>query len=266
MIYARFLSLLVFLGAVPSMAHEFWIEPQDYLISTSDKVVADFRNGQFFEGNSIVYIPDNIEKYYFILGKSSAKLEGNLGQRPAVSLTGIPDGLGIIVIETKPAIIAYAVWEKFQKFIDHKDFEIDKKGHLALGFPEMEFSESYRRFAKSLVGIGGAQGADRRLGLEIELVALLNPYTDDTTNGIPVQAFYNGTPLIDVQIELFEKDPNGEVEITLHRTNDEGIAILPITNGHSYMVDTVQLREAPDRNKDGVVWETLWASLTFAKE
>lgn len=268
MIYARFLFLFlfVFLGSQPSMAHEFWVEPQDYLINSSDKVIADFRNGQFFEGNSNSYIPDNLEKYYFVIGKSSVKLDGDLGQRPAVSVSNVSDGLGIIVIETKPSTISYSAWEKFQKFIDHKAFKIDKTDHLTLGFPEEGFRESYRRFAKSLVGIGNAQGNDRPLGLEIELVALLNPYTDDTSNGFPVQAFYNGTPMMDVQIELFDKDEDDEVEITLHRTDDQGQVILPITKGHSYLVDTVLLREAPEGSKEGVVWETLWASLTYAKE
>lgn len=266
MIYARFLCLALLLNALPSMAHEYWVEPQDYLVDSSDNVVAEFRNGQSFDGNSISYIPGNFVKYDFILGNANLKLEADLGQRPALSVANVPDGLGIVVVETKPSTISYSEWAKFQKFIDHKDFKISKTDHLALGFPEDGFRESYRRFAKSLIGIGNAQGQDRQVGLEIELVALLNPYTDDTSNGIPVQAFYNGTPLNDVQIELFDKDENGKVEITLHRTDGEGQATLPIASGHSYLVDTVLLRKAPEDSKKDVVWETLWASLTYAKE
>lgn len=264
--FARSLCMFLFFSALPSVAHEYWIEPRDYVIDSSGKVVADIRNGQLFEGNSIPYLPDTIEKYYFILGKSSAKLEGTLGQRPSISIVGVPDGLGVVIIETKPSTISYAEWEKFQKFIDHKDFKINKSDHLALGFPEDGFTESYRRFAKSLVGVGNAQGQDRLLGLEIELVSLLNPYTDDTSNGMPVQAFYKGKPLIDAQIELFDKDESGKVDITLYRTDGEGKATLPITSGHSYLVDTVVLRQAPIGSAEGVVWETLWASLTYSKE
>lgn len=267
MIYARFLCLVMFLNVLPSTAHEYWVEPQDYLIDSSDKVVADFRNGQLFEGNSISFVPNILEKYDFILGDTSVKLEGDLGQRPAVSVVGVSDGLGVIVIETKSSTISYSQWSKFQKFVDHKDFKINKENHLALGFPEAGFKEIYTRFAKSLIGIGTANGQDRQVGLEIELVALSNPYTDDTSNGIPVQAFYNGKPLVDVQIELFDKDKNGKVEVTLHRTDGSGQAVLPIASGHSYLVDTVLLRPAPEGSKKkGVVWETLWASLTYAKE
>lgn len=266
MIYARFLCLLMSLNALPTVAHEYWIEPETYLVDSSDKVVANFRNGQFFEGNAIAYIPRYFEKYDFFVGNANIKLDAELGQRPALSVMGAPDGLGIVVVETEASTISYTTWEKFQKFIDHKAFKINKADHLALGFPEAGFKETYTRFAKSLIGIGDAKGSDRQVGLDVELVALLNPYTDDTSAGIPVQTFYNGEPINDVQIELFDKDENGKVEITLHRTDDVGQAILPITSGHSYMVDTVVLRKAPEGSKKDVVWETLWASLTYAKE
>lgn len=272
--YARLLYVLLLintLSSIPATAHEYWIEPQDYLINSSEEIVADFRNGQFFEGNSIPYIPDNFERYDFIVansnigGNTSIKLKGELGQRPAVRVPNGQEGLGIIIAETNSSTISYTEWEKFQKFIDHKDFKISKNEHLAMGFPETGFKETYRRFAKSLVGIGHAKGRDRKIGMEVELVALLNPYTDDTSDGMPVMAYYDGAPLVDVQIELFDKDEQGKVNITLHRTDDAGQAILPITSGHSYLVDTVVLRKAPQRQKD-VVWETLWASLTYAKE
>lgn len=266
MIYARFLCFLVFMNTLPAMAHEFWVEPQDYLVESSDKVIADIRNGQLFDGSSIPFIPTQYNRYDFIHGESSQKLAGDLGQRPAVTVMDAPDGLGIVVIETKPSTLSYVTWEKFQKFVDHKDLDIDKEAHLALGFPEIGFTETYSRFVKSLVGIGTAMGSDRQVGLEIELVALLNPYTDDTSDGIPIQAFYQGMPTADVQIELFDKDETGKVEVTLHRTDGEGKAILPIVKGHSYLADTVRLRKAKAGSGEGVVWETLWASLTYAKE
>ncbi len=266
MIYARFLCFLVLLGAAPSTAHEFWIEPQDYTINTSDEVVADIRNGQNFKGSSFSYIGNRYVKFDMFMGQSQLMIRGDLGQRPAISKQVDTDGLAILVVETITNDLSYSEWAKFQKFIDHKDFKLDKSKHLAMGFPEEGFKEIYRRFAKSLVGVGNANGQDRVLGLEIELVALSNPYKDDTSKGIPIKANYLGEPLSDVQIELFDKTPSGEVNVTLHRTNAEGIAILPIQSGHSYLADTVQIRPAEEGNENGAVWETLWASLTYAKE
>ncbi|MEP3417930.1 MAG: DUF4198 domain-containing protein [Lentilitoribacter sp.] len=266
MIYARVLSLLVFFSATSVTAHEFWIEPQDYTINASEIVVADLRNGQNFKGSSFAYIRDRYVKFDMFVGQSQQMIPAELGQRPAISKQVDADGLAILVVETISNDLSYSEWAKFQKFIDHKDFKLDKTEHLALGFPEKGFKEIYRRFAKSLVGVGNAKGADREIGLEIELVALSNPYTDDTSDGMPVKAIYLGKPLIDVQIELFDKAPSGEVEVTLHRTNKLGVATLPIEPGHSYLVDTVQLRQAEANNEKAAVWETLWASLTYAKD
>jgi hypothetical protein len=57
------------------------------------------------------------------------------------------------------------------------------------------------------------------------------------------------------------------VLITLVRTNTEGVAMLPIQRGHSYLADAVVLR-VPDAGSKAqeskAVWETLWASMTFA--
>ncbi len=266
MIYARILGLLVFLNATYVTGHEFWVEPQDYTINASEMLVADIRNGQNFKGSSFAYIRDRYVKFDMFVGQSQQMIAGELGQRPAISKQVDEDGLRILVVETISNDLSYSEWAKFQKFIDHKDFKLDKTEHLALGFPEKGFKELYRRFAKSLVGVGTADGADIKVGLEIELVALLNPYSDDTTGGMPVKAFYQDKPLIDVQIELFDKAPSGEVEVTLHRTDELGVANLPIESGHSYLVDTVQLRLAETDNEKGAVWETLWASLTYAKD
>lgn len=248
----------------PGHAHEFWIEPEAYTVAASEKVVAHFRNGEHFEGNRLSFIPSRYAKHDFIVGASQQAITGDLGRRPAVSVEPAESGLGILVVQSETQRLRYPNWEKFQNFIDHKDFDLTQAEHVALGHPAADFRERYRRFAKSLVGVGDARGSDRRVGLEIELVALVNPYLDDLSEGMPVQAFLADAPRADVQIELFEKGADGEVVTTLHRTDEAGVAMLPVQAGHSYLVDTVHLRPAPAGSKDGVVWQTLWASLTFA--
>ena len=50
------------------------------------------------------------------------------------------------------------------------------------------------------------------------------------------------------------------------KTDAEGRATVPVKPGYRYMLDSVVLREpAPDlaAGRD-VVWESLWANLTFA--
>ena len=109
-------------------------------------------------------------------------------------------------------------------------------------------------------------GSDRRVGLETELVALTNPYTDDLSDGMRVQLYYRENVRANEQVEVFEKDPRSGVVVTTYRTNDQGIARFPVKPGYRYMVDAVVLR-VPSQSLQadtGTVWETLWANLTFA--
>jgi hypothetical protein len=134
----------------------------------------------------------------------------------------------------------------------------------ARGLPETGFRETYRRHAKSLIAVGSGAGADRAVGLAIEIVALANPYTDDLSAGLPVLVLLDGEPRRDVQVELFETALDGTVTITLHRTDADGRAVLPVRPGMEVLVDSVVLRRLPnDDPAAGPVWHSDWASLTF---
>jgi len=83
---------------------------------------------------------------------------------------------------------------------------------------------------------------------------------------LPVRVLYREMPRIGAQVEIFQMDPDGEVTVTTTQTDDAGEALIPVLPGHRYLLDAVVLREPSDAlaaDKD-VVWETLWAALTFA--
>ncbi len=262
----RFVLMCVCGLALPVAAHEFWIEPEGYRVDNGAHIVAHFRNGEGFKGNRLAFLPSQYPEHEIVVGEARQPFSSTLGQRPAFDDAAPAEGMVTLAVTSSTQRIRYKTWEKFQAFVDHKDLGVTLDEHKAMGHPDSAFRESYRRFAKALVGVGHARGADQQLGLEIELVALANPYTADLSGGMPVQAFLGGAPLSDVQIELFQKNAEDDVRISLHRTDAEGIAVLPVARGHSYLVDTVHLRAAPAGSEADVVWETLWASLTFAVE
>jgi hypothetical protein len=185
---------------------------------------------------------------------------------PALQQEPVAEGLNIAAYQANNAIVDYESWEKFQNFVDHKDFGDVLSQHEARGLPLENFKEVYSRHAKSLMGVGNSEGADRRVGLETEIVALTNPYTDDISQGFQVQVYYRNDVRPNTQVEVFEKGADSIVTISLYQTNDEGIAVFPVKPGFSYMVDAVVLRTPSEAlaERTGAVWETLWANLTFA--
>jgi hypothetical protein len=253
--------------SVPSqvVAHEFWIEPLAYQVGPDDMIIGELTNGQEFAGSQLAYLPQRFERFTVAAGMRQGNVENRLGARPALDIEPLSEGLNIISYQSTLSTLTYSEWAKFLKFSEHKDFADIEAIHDGRGLPRDGFAEGYRRFSKTLVGAGNSIGSDFRVGLDIEFVALDNPYTDDLSNGLHVQLFYLGDLRGDAQVELFEKAPDGSVDITLHRTGADGIATLPVKAGFSYLVDAVVLREpSPELAAEaGIEWETLWAALTF---
>ncbi len=259
--------LLSLLWALPASSHEYWIEPKAYVLPPDTTITAGLHNGQKFAGSEFTFLPRDFRRFDLALGDTVTPVQGRMGDRPALAMAPLGEGLHVAVYETVGDYLTYQDFALFTRFVTHKDFRTALARHSERALPQTGFKEFYTRHAKSLIAVGGGAGADRAYGLETEIVALKNPYTDDISQGVPVRLLYKGALRVDAQIELFDKDATGVVNITLHRTDANGEAVLPVIKGHSYLVDAVVLREpvagsAPATK--GAVWESLWAALTFA--
>ncbi|MEH6645685.1 DUF4198 domain-containing protein [Sulfitobacter sp.] len=257
----------VLMCAPLAFAHEFWIEPPKFQVQNDQPFVADLRNGQLFEGTRQSFFEDRNTRFEVIMGDGTAPITGRMGDRPAIQLPAPErDGLMILAHEAAPSTLTYKEWPKFMTFVEHKDFKDAEATHEARGWAKEGFKEVYTRHSKSLVAVGDGAGADKKLGLVTEFVALENPYAQDFYGTLDVSLFYNDAPRADAQIEVYERDAEDNVTVTITRTDMQGQATIPVKNGMKYMLDAVVLRpvEGATTVEAGPVWETLWASMTFA--
>ncbi|GGX62469.1 hypothetical protein GCM10007385_34500 [Tateyamaria omphalii] len=243
-------------------AHEFWIEPEQYQVPSSGQIVARLKNGEAFEGVNLAYFERRIARFDVVVGDTIRPVEARMGDNPALDVPAPVGGLVVVVHETTSSSLTYKEWAKFQKFADHKDFADIEAQHAANGFPAPPFKERYTRHAKALIAVGEGAGADRALGLKTEFIALTNPYAADFDGTMQVQVTLDGAIRADAQVEVFDRAPDDSVTITLHRTDADGIAAIPVTPGHEYLFDAVSI--APITDSDDAVWDTYWAALTFA--
>lgn len=260
------LKTLTFLlvSTLPALGHEFWIAPHDYQPEAGQSIVADLRVGQNFKGASFSYIPQNFERFEMVGGDTVIDVEGRVGDRPALNMAPPEDGLWVVVHETDDSLLTWDSWEEFVSFVEHKKLAGTLELHAERGLPQDGVKERYRRFAKALVAVGSGQGQDRETGLRTEIVAGANPYLDNLSNGLPVLVIFEGQPRSEVQIEVFDRDPAGEVVTFTMMTDAEGRAVVPVEPGHEYLLDSVVMLplKAEDPSADPV-WESLWAALTF---
>lgn len=262
-----FLTAAVLVTALPAFAHEFWIEPLRYHVAGGENLQAEFKNGQEFKGNTLAFFDRNSARFDMIMGDTITRITPRAGDSPALDIMApAVDGLAVIVHETTPSLVTYREWEKFLKFAAHKDFPDAAADHLAAGWSQETFRESYTRHVKSLIAVGSGQGADRAFGLDTEFIALTNPYDANFNHQMKVLLTYGDVPRPDAQVEVFERSPDGAVTVTLYRTDADGMASIPVRPGHDYLFDAVVLRPfgGETSGENAPVWETLWAGLTFS--
>lgn len=265
----RYLGLsVIFLAAsvLPTLSHEFWIEPDQYQVKRGQEFSANLKNGEEFKGVSLGWFDRRFSRFEIVEGGEARAAQGRMGDTPALTATAQQDGLLIILHETTPSKLTYRDWDKFLKFVEHKDFQTAVSEHEARGWSKEVFRESYTRHVKTLMAVGDGTGSDRAFGLATEFVALTNPYASDFNNSMAVRVLYQGAPRTDAQVEVFEKNAAGDVTITLYRTDSKGEVQVPVTPGHAYLFDAVVLRPSADAGSEenAPVWETLWAALSFA--
>lgn len=251
------------LWAAPLTAHEFWIDPLDWQVPDGGQIEAHIRVGQDFRGADYAYVPPNFRRFDLVMDGGLSEVPGRLGDRPALNMPAPAQGLATVIHVTKDLILTYTDWQKFIDFAEEKDFTWALGEHAQRGLPVTRFKERYVRYGKSLIAVGAGAGADLNAGLEVEIVAQANPYTDDLSAGFPVSLYYQGETVAQAQVTLFEMTPSGTVTKAKFLTDASGQVLLPVKPGHSYLADHVVLRPVIPQLDGDPVWESLWASLTF---
>jgi len=250
----------------PILAHEFWLEPLDFTPAAGNSVKVQIRNGQKFSGIELAYFDNRIVMFDWLQSGQRAPVVARAGDAPAVNVANGGDGLVVLVYQSTPSLLTYREWALFANFVTHKGSPEAIGRHRARALPKVNFKEIYTRYCKTLIGGGSAKGQDAPTGMEAEIVALANPYTEDLRQGMPVQVLYQGVPRAHAQIEVFERTLSGEIIVSMLQADGTGHAMVPVTQGHEYLLDSVVLREptAALFQEKGAVWQSLWASLTFA--
>tara|TARA_R110002020_G_scaffold400596_3_gene610673 strand:- start:743 stop:1564 length:822 start_codon:yes stop_codon:yes gene_type:complete len=260
------LTVAISLFSTAATAHEVWLEPDVWVVPKGSVIAAQMLNGEELRGQKLSWQPSSIKRAEKWEGDSRDVLEGRLGDIPAINTSANEDGLLTLVYESEHNVLTYDSYEKFTSFLDEKGFERVIAEHDNRSLPKERIREAYSRHAKALVAVGSGQGSDAPRGLEIELVALDNPYTANLAEPLRFQILYRDAVMPDNRVTLFDRSPDGTVAILTQQADARGTVAFDITPGHTYLVDTVMIRPTSREllvQTKGAVWESLWASLTF---
>ncbi len=260
-----YIFLLLIAYSIRANAHEFWIEPTQYQLN-DDLINAHLRVGQEFQGMVLMYNPQDFKTFKILSGSKNKKekIKGILGDVPAINITTNLDNLLIIYHETKDKYVDYKKFQKFEDFVNEKGYQQLINTHFEKGFPESNFIESYRRYAKSLITLNGSEGKDKKTGLLFEFVLDQNPYIELNSKQMSGTLYYKKKPLKKNLVTIFSKYKNTKLSIVNTITDDKGKFTFDIEPGREYLLDSVviyPLKADPEKNEP--IWHSDWASTTF---
>ncbi|MCR4347665.1 MAG: DUF4198 domain-containing protein [Sulfuricaulis sp.] len=255
LLVAAFLAI-----AVPTEAHDFWIEPQVFQPKPGSAVPIRLLVGQDFKGDSVPYFPQKFERYIIAGPAGTRPIPGVLGDEPAGTVTPAAPGLYIIGLHTKPDSVSFDTLEEFEKYLRKEGLERNLALQQQRQKSGKKIEETYFRCAKSLIAASTPPdtAADQVLGFPLEFIAETNPYR---TPKLRLRLLYQNKPLEGALVVAFNKaEPLAKLK---GRTDDNGRVEFILPRSGVWLVTSVHM--IPASFFSSYDWESLWASLTFER-
>ena len=245
--------------AAPVFAHDFWIEPASFAPQSGNILSVRLRVGQDFMGDPVPRDPALVKQFVFDDGSGPKPLVGRDGSDPAGYLRVDSQGLLVIGYFSNASPVEMPA-EKFNQYLKDEGLEgvlAQRDRRKQSGEPGREL---FSRCAKSLVSSGASNGADRRLGFTLELVAERNPYALHAGDDLPVRLTYENRPLAGALVVAMNRlDPSQKLTA---RTDAQGRVHFRLPKSGVWLIKSVHMVPAAAGAKAD--WSSFWASLTFS--
>ncbi|MEO8698825.1 MAG: DUF4198 domain-containing protein [Kofleriaceae bacterium] len=241
-------------------AHDFWLYPATYdaqpgTLATSVMV------GSILEVDELERDDKHIQRFEAVGPGAAIPATGVRGKKPAGYVELADPGVYSIIYQSNYNLVELEP-RRFDNYLAEEgllDIIADREKR---GEADKPGRDSFSRFAKALVRVGGAHdGFDRRSGMQTELVALTDPFTGGEDGTLAFQFWYRDQPHAGSQVDLFAVARDKITLVASTKTDAEGHARFVTPGlGHFMVAATGMRRAAPPVEGD---WESSWASLSF---
>lgn len=269
-------SSMFMVGVVGALAnsalgHVFWLQPSSFSPAKGDIVKLQLRVGDAFPGDVLPRNEARIVRFQAaqVGAHEPEPVTGRDGRDPAGLVRLKEEGTCVIAYESNFAAVTLPS-DKFEAYLHEKGLEKIIEQRKAKGESKADGREEYARCAKAIVDVGGksSAGFDQVVGMRYEIVPLrdpsqITPGTGDAAT-LRVRCLFDGKPVTNAMVEARSPDSSNKI---VTRTSETGEATLVIPAGGIWVVDSVEMIEAPDvtaRTANMPQWQSFWASLTFS--
>lgn len=256
----RYLIAACLLVAAPAAAHDFFLAPVKHRVARGEAVDIKMFVGWEEEMDELPRSNRRIVRFDASLGGETKPVEGKHGESPAGHIAFGSPGVATIVYQSSHTDIELE-GPKFAHYLDEEGLDDIAAERAKLGIAQSPGRESYARYAKALVTVGGGtDGWNTKVGLPAELVAVTDPRAGGTAR---FQLLYEGKPRANARVDIFRIEPKRLHSIAHARTDADGKVSLAIPSDGVWLVGTTLMRAAPPELGLEGDWESFWVSLQF---
>jgi len=262
-------SILV--GAALLNAHDMFLKFTSFYLEPDQKATVELYNGTFDKSENVI-TRDRMQDVS-VVGPKEQRAKQDAAQWRDFDTTTLLDintgepGTYVVSVSTKANSIELAAGE-FNDYLLHDgvlDVLADRKRESIL---DEDATELYSKHVKAVIQVGDSKtdAFKVKLGYPIEIVPMQNPYSLSAGDSLDVQVLFCGKPaanqLVYASYEGFHSHSNaGEhVDAVNTRTDSNGIARIPLEKAGHWFVRLIHMEKV---NRDGIDYESHWATLTF---
>ena len=250
------------------IAHEFWLQPQQYHFKKDETASIKFNVGENFTGDN--WAGDNSKINQLIHYTPSNKqiniadlVSNNKGDSVQLKLT--EEGTHMIIYNSNNSFINLAP-AKFNPYLKEDGLDEVAAYRKLHNEENSNGKEYYQRSVKTIIQVGAiiTDGTTEPTVLPLDIIPDENVYNlgyQGKNSLVKFTVLFNKKPLISKLVKVWHKIGNQKTELTDLRTDYLGKISTKITLGGSWMISCVHMeRNTVDTAAD---WQSYWASVTF---
>ena len=257
------LLLLSFLFLLAGTAHEFWLEPQAFIVSRGEEINIRFRVGEQFTGENWSGNRERIQQLQLFYAEVTDDLSEQVSEHKGDSLqfTFYEEGTALVCFQSTNSFLELDA-EKFRQYLEEDGLTNALQYRQEHQETDSAGREYYQRSVKTLLQVGHVTTNvyQKRTSLPLDLVPMSHPYRITKPDTMALQIFFRNEPASNLKVRVWKK-LTGKLTTTELVSDSTGTVRFAVQPEGEWMVSCVQMIRLPDDPK--AQWQSYWGSITW---
>lgn len=261
------LSTSVILSALvsPALAHDFWLQPEQFTIQAGDAQPADVLIGHPEDKLRWPLAPERLISVQTVgPTRLTDQVQHYKPEKKHLTVRVEEDGYHWLTIATQDSVSELES-ERFDDYVEDENLIAIKAHRNRLFARDKAGVERYSRRGKALLTVGDVTGAvsdhvTRPVGLTLEIIPLVNPLAIEAGADLPLEVRYRGQPLPGARIKIIRLDETETLDPVDTDATGRATVIRPSDGEWMYhVIWGTPLPKSYDQDYD-----TIFSSLSFS--